>query len=74
MVELKGKIAIITVDDLTRQKLFLGDPVEVLDQEIISHEFVGCRLALRVKSLRRPQVEKWIWRSEVAFIKEKGEC
>ena len=74
MVELKGKIVIIPVDNLTKQNLFLGVPVEILEQEIISHDFVGCRLALEIKSLRHPKVENWIWRSEVDFIKEKGEC
>ena len=40
MVELKGRIVSITVDDLTKKKLFWGDSVEILDQEIISYEFV----------------------------------
>lgn len=71
MEELRGKIATIAVDYLFEEKLFLGDPVEILDQKEEKHELLGKRVAIKVKSLERPDIEKWIWKSEIVFIREK---
>ena len=71
MEELREKIATIAVDYLFDEKLFLGDPVVILDQREEKHELLGKRVAIKVKSLERPAVEKWIWRSEVVFVREK---
>lgn len=73
MDELKDKLATISVDYLFDDKLFLGDPVEIIDQREERHELLGKRLAIKVKSLQRPEAEKWIWRSEVVFVREKRE-
>jgi hypothetical protein len=72
--ELKGKIVTIAVDDLAKQKLFLGDPVEILEQQVVSHEFIGCRSSIKVKSLKRLKVLKSICKSEVVFVRDKGRC
>ena len=71
MEELREKIATIAVDYLFDEKLFLGDPVVILDQREEKHELLGKRVAIKVKSLERLEVEKWIWRSEVVFVREK---
>jgi hypothetical protein len=70
--ELKEKAARIAVDYLAKERLDFGDPVEILEQEVVSHELIGCRLALKVKSLKRLKAEKWIWKSEVVFVRDKG--
>ncbi len=41
MDELKEKIATIAVDDLAKQKLFFGDPAEILEQEVVCYELIG---------------------------------
>ena len=71
MDELRGKIATIAVDYLIEDILFLGDPIEILDQREEKHELLGRRVIIKVKSLERPEVEKWIWKSEVAFVRDK---
>lgn len=73
MEKLRNKIATIAVDYLFDDELFLGDPVEILDQREERHELLGKRVAIKVKSLQRPEVEKWILRSEVVFVREKRE-
>ena len=67
------EIATIAVDYYANEKLFLGDPVEILEQVEEFHEFIGKGLAIKVKYIR-PEVEKWVWRSKVVVVKEKGSC
>ena len=52
MTELKGKKAIISVDYLRNDGLYLGDPVEILDQKEEKF-FLGIRNAVKVKSQLR---------------------
>ena len=70
----KREIATIAVDCYGKEKLFLGDPVEILEQVEEYHELIGRSLAVRVKSIIRPEVHKWIWRSDVVPVKEEGRC
>ena len=71
--ELRGKIATIAVNYLYKDKLLLGDLVEILDQREEKYELRERRLAIKVRSVKRPEVEKWIWGSEVVFAREKEE-
>ena len=72
MEDLKGKIAIIAVDYLAKDGLVQGDPVEILDQReepfFRDHKVVK----IRVRSLRHPDVEKEIFKSEVVAIRDKN--
>jgi hypothetical protein len=72
MENLVGKLANIAVDYLFEDQLLLADPVEIIDQKEVTHELLGKRVAIRVKSIQCPEIEKWIMRSEVIFIRSKS--
>ncbi len=51
MENLVGKLATIGVDSLSNQELYLGDPVEILEQREEDF-FLGKRIVVKVRSLR----------------------
>ncbi len=70
METLVGKIATIGVDFLYSQELYLGDPVEVLEQREEDF-FLGKRVVVKVKSLRDPKIVREVFRSEIVFVRPK---
>ena len=70
MEKVVGNLATIGVDFLYSQELYLGDPVEVLEQRE-EEFFLGKRVVVKVKSLRDPKIVKEVFRSEIAFVRPK---
>ena len=70
MGNLVGKLATIGVDSLSSQELYLGDPVEILEQREEDF-FLGKRVVVKVKSLKDPKIVKEVFRSEIVFVRPK---
>ncbi len=71
MDDLRGKIAIIAVDYLAKDGLIQGDPVEILDQREEPFFLDQRVIKLKARSLRHPNVEREIFRSEVVSVRDR---
>ncbi len=71
MDNLRGKIAIMGVNYYAKDGLTQGDTVEILDQREVPLSQGHNVIKLKVFSLKHPNVEMEIFRSEVVCVSDR---